>query len=293
MPLHGESRRDADAQDPGPLGRDPGPTLHALRRLFDAARRARAEDFGMQLAEVGTVTSVERSTVRLHGLSGTGYEEVLSFAGGATGVAMDLGEDDIGVVLLEGAGLVEAGSEVRRTGRVVSAPTGDALLARVVDPTGRPLDGRGPLGATTRVPAEKEAPPLLHRAQVRRPLHTGFKVVDALIPVGRGQRELILGDRQTGKTTLAIETIVNQRDQDVVCVYCAIGQRDAAVNRVIERLRSSGALEHTVVVVAGGDDPPGLQYVAPFAATSMAEHFVERGRDALVVYDDLGRHARA
>jgi F-type H+-transporting ATPase subunit alpha len=170
---------------------------------------------------------------------------------------------------------------------------GDGLLGRVIDPLGRPLDGGGPVAAAERLPIERPAPPIMDRAPVTVPLQTGLKVVDALIPIGRGQRELILGDRQTGKTAIAIDTILNQRDQDVVCVYCAIGQRASAVAKAVAILRENGALEYTVVVVTEGNDPPGLAYIAPYAATAIAESFVEAGRDVLIVYDDLTHHARA
>jgi F-type H+-transporting ATPase subunit alpha len=170
---------------------------------------------------------------------------------------------------------------------------GDALLGRVIDPLGRPLDGGGPVASTERLPVERPAAPIMDRAPVTVPLQTGLKVVDALIPIGRGQRELILGDRQTGKTAIAVDTILNQRDQNVVCVYCAIGQRASAVAKTVAVLRDKGAMEYTVVVMTEGNDPPGLTYIAPYAATSIAEHFMEHGRDVLIVYDDLTQHARA
>jgi F-type H+-transporting ATPase subunit alpha len=266
----------------------------ALRDVFEAARRAReAWAEGPRVAETGTVISVERGTALVSGLSEAGSEEVLRFSSGGLGMALNLDPVSIGAVLLDANLPVEAGEEVRRTGRLLSVPVGDHLLGRVVDPVGRPLDGGALISGTRDLPVERPAPSLLARAPVARPLHTGIKIVDALIPVGRGQRELILGDRQTGKTTLAVETIQNQARGDVVCVYCAMGQRDASVNRVIDSLRRSGMLASTVVVVAAGDDAPGLQFVAPFAATSIAEHFVQHGRDVLIVYDDLTRHAHA
>ncbi|MGA6925892.1 MAG: alternate F1F0 ATPase, F1 subunit alpha, partial [Desulfosarcina sp.] len=181
----------------------------------------------------------------------------------------------------------------RRTGRVMDVPVGDGLLGRVIDPLGRALDGHGPLAEARRLPIERPAPPIMDRAPVTVPLQTGIKVIDALIPIGRGQRELILGDRQTGKTTIAIDTILNQRGKDVVCVYCAIGQRGAAVAKAVATLRKKGAMDYTVLVVTEGDDPPGLAYIAPYAATSIAEYFMEAGRDVLIVYDDLTHHARA
>jgi F-type H+-transporting ATPase subunit alpha len=176
---------------------------------------------------------------------------------------------------------------------VVDVPVGDGLIGRIINPMGRPLDGKGPVLSGTRLPVESPAPHIMDRAPVTVPLQTGIKVIDALIPVGRGQRELILGDRQTGKTAIALDTILNQRDQNVLCVYCAIGQRASGVAKVIATLRESGALDYTIVVVTEGNDPPGLAYMAPYAATSIAEHFMEQGRDVLVVYDDLTHHARA
>ena len=222
-----------------------------------------------------------------------GFEELLEFPGGVFGIAFNVDEDEIGVVLLGDYWHLHAGDEVERTGRVMDVAVGDGLLGRVIDPLGRPLDGKGPVAAGERLPIERPAPAIMDRAPVTVPLQTGLKVIDALIPIGRGQRELILGDRQTGKTAIAIDTILNQRGQDVVCVYCAIGQRASAVAKAVATLREKGAMEYTVVVVTEGNDPPGLAYIAPYAATSIAEHFMEAGRDVLIVYDDLTQHARA
>jgi len=202
-------------------------------------------------------------------------------------------EDEIGVVLLGDYWDLHAGDEVTRTGRVMDVAVGDGLLGRVIDPLGRPLDGRGPVASDARLPIERAAPAIMDRAPVTVPLQTGLKVVDALIPIGRGQRELILGDRQTGKSAIAVDAILNQRGHNVLCVYCAIGQRASAVAKVVATLRETGALDYTVVVVTEGNDAPGLAYVAPYAATSIAEHFMEAGRDVLIVYDDLTHHARA
>jgi F-type H+-transporting ATPase subunit alpha len=188
---------------------------------------------------------------------------------------------------------LHAGDEVKRTGRVMDVAVGDGLLGRVIDPLGRPLDGKGPLASSKRLPIERPAPAIMDRAPVTVPLQTGLKVIDALIPVGRGQRELILGDRQTGKTAIAIDTIFNQRGKDVLCVYCAIGQRASAVAKVVANLKEKDAMDYTVLVVTEGNDPPGLAYIAPYAATSIAESFMEAGRDVLIVYDDLTHHARA
>jgi F-type H+-transporting ATPase subunit alpha len=271
-----------------------GPLTTLVRETFatigHAVATQRAE---LTAAEVGIVTGVASGIARVRGLPGARAEELLRFPGGVLGIAASLEVETIGVILLgESAGL-RAGDAVRRTGRVIDVPVGPTLLGRVVDAVGRPLDERGPVEAAERRPIERDAPAILDRAPVDVPLQTGLKVVDALIPVGRGQRELIVGDRQTGKTTVAVEAILNQRAGDVVSVYCAIGQRAASVARVVADLRSRDALRRSIVVVAGGDDPPGLQFVAPYAATAMAEFFMAQGQDTLVVYDDLTRHARA
>lgn len=243
--------------------------------------------------ETGTVVSVSTGIASVSGLSGAGYEELLKFKGGVFGIAFNLDEHEIGVVLLGDYGALHTGDEVQRTGRVMDVAVGEGLLGRVIDPLGRPLDGQGPITTSHRLPIERPAAPIMERAPVTVPLQTGLKVVDALIPVGRGQRELILGDRQTGKTTIAVDAIINQGGQNVLCVYCAIGQRAAAVAKTVATLQEKGAMAYTLVMVAEGDDPPGLAYIAPYAATSIAESFMEAGRDVLIVYDDLTQHARA
>jgi F-type H+-transporting ATPase subunit alpha len=243
--------------------------------------------------EVGTIISVATGIAKVSGLPSVGFEELVKFPGDVLGIAFNVDEDEIGVVLLGEYWHLHAGDEVERTARVMDVVIGDELLGRVIDPLGRPLDGKGPVATTKRLPIERPAAPIMDRAPVTVPLQTGLTVIDALIPIGRGQRELILGDRQTGKTAIAIDTILNQRGQDVVCVYCAIGQRASAVAKTIAVLREKGAMDHTIVVVTEGNDPPGLAYIAPYAATSIAEHFMEAGRDVLIVYDDLTQHARA
>ncbi|MEP7244529.1 MAG: alternate F1F0 ATPase, F1 subunit alpha [Gammaproteobacteria bacterium] len=243
--------------------------------------------------EVGTITSVATGVAKVAGLPGVGFDELIEFPGGVFGIAFNVDEDEIGVVLLGDYSQLHAGDQVLRTGRVMDIAVGEGLLGRIIDPLGRPMDGNGSIAATERLPIERPAPLIMDRAPVTVPLQTGLKVVDALIPVGRGQRELILGDRQTGKTAIAIDTILNQRNQNVVCVYCAIGQRASAVAKAVATLRERGAMDYTVVVVTEGNDAPGLAYIAPYAATSIAEHFMEAGRDVLVVYDDLTHHARA
>jgi len=255
----------------------------------------RLQAFQLQLVprEVGTVARVATGIARVHGLQQVGFEERLLFPGGLSGIAFNLDEDGVDVVLLGDFAHLHAGQEVQRTGRVMDVAVGDALLGRVIDPLGRPLDGLGRVANDQRLPIERPAAAIMDRAPVTEPLQTGLKVIDALIPIGRGQRELILGDRQTGKTAIAIDTIFNQRGKNVLCVYCAIGQRASAVAKAVARLREQGALEYTVVVVAEGNEAPGLAYIAPYAATSIAEHFMEAGRDVLIVYDDLTHHARA
>ena len=243
--------------------------------------------------EVGTVTSVATGIAKVSGLPGVGFDELVLFPGDVLGIAFNVDADEIGVVLLGEYQQLHAGDEVQRTGRVMDVAVGDALLGRVIDPLGRPLDGKGPVASSKRLPVERPAPPIMDRAAVTVPLQTGLMVIDALIPVGRGQRELILGDRQTGKTAIATDTIFNQRDRNVLCVYCAIGQRASAVAKTVASLRERGAMDYTVVVVSEGNDPPGLAYIAPYAATSIAESFMEAGRDVLIVYDDLVQHARS
>jgi F-type H+-transporting ATPase subunit alpha len=261
---------------------------------FGVLRRAR-EAFTPQLSvrEIGTITSVSTGIATVSGLRGAGFEELLQFPGDLYGIAFNLDEDEIGVVLLGDYAHLEAGDEVTRTGRVMDVGVGEALLGRVIDPLGRPLDELGPLACPQRLPIEREAKPIMDRVAVTVSLQTGIKVIDALVPIGRGQRELILGDRQTGKTAIAIDTILNQRDENVVCIYVAMGQRASAVAKAVADLRSRRAMPYTIVMVSEGSEAPGLTYIAPYAATSIAEHFMEAGRDVLIVYDDLTQHARA
>jgi F-type H+-transporting ATPase subunit alpha len=270
----------------------------SLQNVFDSAFAGISkvrEAFMPQLRprEVGAITTVSTGIARVAGLPGVGFEELVKFPGDVFGIAFNIDEDDIGVVLLGEYRLLHTGDEVERTGRVMDVAVGDGLLGRVIDPLGRPFDGNGPAVCTLRMPIERDATPIMDRAPVTMPLQTGIKVVDALIPIGRGQRELILGDRQTGKTAIAIDTILNQREQNMVCVYCAIGLRASAVAKVVGDLREKGAMDYTIVVVTEGNDPPGLTYIAPYVATSIAEHFMEQGRDVLIVYDDLTQHARS
>jgi len=268
-----------------------------MRQALEAVGKALGSEgrtgFSPRLQEVGEVQSVGPGVVQVSGLKGVQSEEILLFQGGVEGMAFNLDAREVGVILLDHGEGLSAGGEVRRTGRVLDTPVGPELLGRVVDARAKPLDNLGSIEAAERLPVERPAPEIMQRAPVTEPLQTGMKVVDAMIPIGRGQRELILGDRQTGKTALAIDTILNQRDKDVICIYCAVGKRSSAVARVIGSLREAGAMEYSLVMVATEEDPPGLQFFAPYAATSMGEYFMAQGRDVLVVYDDLTRHARA
>ena len=270
----------------------------SLRTIFEGAFAEMAqvrETFTPQLTprEVGIITSIATGIAKVSGLPGVGFEELVKFPGDLLGMAFNVDEGEIGVVLLGEYWHLNAGDEVERTGRVMDVAVGEGLLGRVIDPLGRPVDDNGPVPTSDRLPIERTAPHIMDRAPVTVPLQTGLKIIDALIPVGRGQRELILGDRQTGKTAIAIDTILNQRDQNVLCVYCAIGQRASAVAKSVATLREKGAMDYTVLVVTEGDAPPGLAYIAPYAATSIAESFMEAGRDVLIVYDDLTHHARS
>ncbi len=270
----------------------------SLQNVFDSAfaaishvREALAPQ--LVLREVGTITSLATGIAKVSGLPGAGSEEVLKFPGDLYGIAFNIDADEIGVVLLGDHWRLQAGDEVERRGHVMDVPVGDGLLGRVINPLGRPLDNAGAVISHARLPIERGAPPIMDRAPVTVPLQTGIKVIDALIPIGRGQRELIVGDRQTGKTAIALDAIVNQRGKNVTCIYCSIGQRASGVARVVAALRERGAMEYSVVVVSEGNDPPGLTYIAPYAATSIAEYFMQQGRDVLIVYDDLTNHARA
>ena len=262
----------------------------ALDRADEARRRYQPDT---RPVEVGTVVKVGEGTAIVRGLPHARSRELLRFAGGRYGVVFNLDPGEIGVILLDESGGIDAGDEVRRTDRVLDVPVGELLLGRVVDALGRPLDEEGRIRYAERWPVERPAPEIMDRGPVETPLQTGIKVVDALFPIGRGQRELIVGDRQTGKTAVAVDTIINQRETDVLCVYCVVGKEESAIAQLVAELEEHGALKYSVVVAANGDAPPGLQFVAPYAATTIAEFFRDEGRDVLVVYDDLTWHARA
>ena len=243
--------------------------------------------------EIGTVTSVGRDIARVSGLPNIRAEELVRFSGNYMGLVFNIDPEEIGVILLDPSENLQVGTEVHRTNRVLDVPVGEGLLGRVVDPMGRPLDGLGEIVTVKRLPVERPAPAVMDRAPVTVPLQTGIKVIDALIPIGRGQRELILGDRQTGKTAIAVDTIINQKETGIISIYCAVGKKSADVAKVIAELRDHGVMGACIVVVATGEDTPGLQFVAPYAATTMGEYFVEQGKDVLIIYDDLTSHARA
>lgn len=262
-------------------------TLSALGRSLEDYRPE------LKLEEIGTISFVGNGIVRIKGLPHVRAEELIRFPNDELGIAFNLDPEEVSVIMLDQSERIKAGQEVRRTGRVMDVPVGEELLGRVVDSTGRPLDEEEPIKASVRRPIEVEAPGIMDRAPVNVPLQTGILVVDAMIPVGRGQRELILGDRQTGKTAIALDAMINQRDKGVICVYCAVGQQRAAVARVIADLKNYDAMKNSIAVVATAEDPPGLNFIAPYAATTVAEFFMERGQDVLIVYDDLTRHARS
>jgi F-type H+-transporting ATPase subunit alpha len=274
-------------QEPRELGTLLDETVSVLEQVLNAYQP------GLKTREVGRVHSLGNGIALVEGLPGVRSEELIRFPGGLLGVAYNVDPTEVGVVLLGEVGELRAGAEARRTGRVLDVPVGEALLGRVVDALGRPLDNLEPIRTLERRPVEREAPAIMARAPVTVPLQTGLKVVDALVPIGRGQRELILGDRQTGKTAIVLDTLINQREREVICVYCAIGQRDSAVAQLIATLREKGVMDYCIVVVAPGEALPGLHFVAPYAATSMAEYFMEKGRDILIIYDNLTNHARS
>ncbi|MDP2789525.1 MAG: F0F1 ATP synthase subunit alpha [bacterium] len=244
-------------------------------------------------ATVGHVIDVGDGIARVEGLSNVKSSEKVTFASGATGVALNLEEDTVGIMILNGATDVTEGEEVRGTGQVMSVPVGDALIGRVVNPLGEPIDGKGAIKATDIFPVERVAPGVITRESVKQPVQTGIKAIDALIPIGRGQRELIIGDRQTGKTAIAIDTIINQKNSGVICIYVAIGQKASKIARIVAELEKHGAMNHTIIVLASAADPAALSFLAPYAGCAMGEYFMSKGKDSLVVYDDLSKHAWA
>ncbi len=260
-----------------------------------AILRSRIEQYDVEteLAEVGTVLQLGDGIARVYGLENAASSEMLEFEHGVTGLAFNLEEDNVGAALFGDWELVKEGEPVRRTGRVASVPVGDALIGRIVDPLGNPLDGQGPLETTETRPMEFKAPGVVARQPVKEPLQTGIKAIDSMTNVGRGQRELIIGDRSTGKTAILVDTILNQRGQDMICIYVAIGQKASTVAQVYERLRDAGAMEYTIIVTAPASEAAPIKWMAPFAGCAMGEYFLYNGRHALCMYDDLSKHADA
>jgi F-type H+/Na+-transporting ATPase subunit alpha len=247
----------------------------------------------VDVAEVGTVISVGDGIARVHGVEHAMAGETLEFPHGVFGIALNLDEDSVGVVLLGESTAIGEGDLVKRTGRIISVPVGDEMLGRVVNALGQPVDGKGPIGATRFAPIERIAPGVVDRHGVREPLQTGLKAIDAMIPIGRGQRELIIGDRQTGKTAVAVDTIINQRDTDVVCIYNAIGQKQSTIAQIVKTLEEADAMRYSIVVAAGASEPAPMLYISPYSACTMGEYFRDSGRHALCIYDDLSKHAQA
>ncbi len=250
-------------------------------------------DTKADVSGVGTIVEVGDGIAQVYGLSGAVASELLEFPGGVMGMAFNLEEETVGVLILGDYTGLKEGDQVKTTGRIVEVPVGDALIGRVVNPLGEPLDGKGPIDTTKVRPIERIAPGVIVRQPVDTPVQTGIKAIDSMIPVGRGQRELIIGDRQTGKTAIAVDTIINQNGGDLICIYVAIGQKQSTVSQVVAQLEEVGAMEHTIVVMATASDPAPLQFLAPYAGVTMGEEFMEAGRDALCVYDDLSKHAWA
>ncbi|WP_018923168.1 F0F1 ATP synthase subunit alpha [Salsuginibacillus kocurii] len=247
----------------------------------------------VESSEVGTVTTVGDGIARAHGLDNVMAGELLEFSNGVMGMAQNLEESNVGIVILGEFTDIREGDEVKRTGRIMEVPVGEELLGRVVNPLGQPLDGKGSVETTKSRPIESPAPGVMDRKSVHEPMQTGIKSIDSMIPIGRGQRELIVGDRQTGKTSIAVDTILNQKDEDVICIYVAIGQKESTVSGLVETLRQKGALDYTIVVSAGASDPAPLLFLAPYAGVSMGEEFMYNGKHVLVVYDDLTKQASA
>ena len=259
----------------------------------DLQRQIEGFEPELNISDIGTVTEAGDGIARVHGLANVKAQELVQFANGVIGTAFNLEKDSVGVIVMgDYQGIVE-GMTVRGTGRIASVPVGDALIGRVVNALGEPIDGKGPILTTGFRPIERIAPGVVQRQDVDTPVQTGIKSIDAMIPIGRGQRELIIGDRQTGKTALAIDAIINQKGKDLICIYVAIGQKKAAVARTVGILERNGAMDHTIVVASAADESAALQYIVPYSGTAIGEEFLETGRDALIIYDDLSKHAWA
>ena len=245
----------------------------------------------LEVEEVGTVIHVGDGVARVYGLNNCVYSELIEFPNGVFGMALNLEEDNVGCILFGSDTLVNEGDTVKRTGRVMSVPVGEGMLGRVVNPLGQPVDGKGDIQSDITKPIDIKAPGVIQRRPVKEPLQTGLKSIDSMVPIGRGQRELIIGDRQTGKTALAIDTIINQKNTDVICIYVAIGQKMSTVAKVVSSLEEAGAMDYSIVVVAGASDPAPMQYIAPFSGATIGEYYRDNGKHALIIYDDLSKHA--
>jgi len=256
--------------------------------------KQRIEEFerGVELAEEGIVTYVGDRIARVYGLDNVMYSELVEFPHGVYGMAFNLEEDSVGIVILGEDVYIKEGDRVKRTKRIVQVPVGESLIGRVVNPLGQPIDGMGPVEATEFAPVERLAPGVVDRQPVSEPVQTGLKAIDSMIPIGRGQRELIIGDRQTGKTAIAIDAIINQKDTDIYCIYVAIGQKRSQVAQIVEKLRQYGAMDYTIVVAATASEPAPLLYLAPYAGCAMGEWFRDQGKHALIIYDDLPNRLR-
>lgn len=253
----------------------------------------KGQDSQVELAETGSIITVGDGIARVHGLTNVAAGELLSFPGDVTGIALNLEEDNVGAVLMGEASNLKEGDIVKRTGRIAEVPVGEALVGRVVDALGKPIDGLGPIDAERYDRIEIKAPGIVKRKSVHEPLQTGLKAIDSMVPIGRGQRELIIGDRQTGKTAVALDTIINQKGKDVICIYVAIGQKRSSVAQVVEKLREHGALDHTIVVCASASEAAPLAFIAPYTGCTMGEYFMNKGKHAVIIYDDLSKHAVA
>ncbi|HEY0162430.1 MAG TPA: F0F1 ATP synthase subunit alpha, partial [Edaphobacter sp.] len=245
----------------------------------------------IQVDEVGTIISLGDGIARIHGLDKVMAGELIEFPHDVAGLAMNLDEDQVGAVLLGDYTVLKEGDQVKRTGRIMSVPVGDAMIGRVVNALGQPIDDKGPINTDQFLPVERLAPGVIARQSVREPMATGIKAIDTMIPIGRGQRELLIGDRQTGKTAIALDTIINSAKNDLICIYCAIGQKRSSVAQVVQTLEENGAMPYTIIVAATASEPAPMQYLAPFAATAIGEYFRDNGKHALVIYDDLSKHA--
>src|SRR5690242_11690807 len=246
---------------------------------------------GTEARNVGTVMSVTDGIVRIHGLADARYGEMIEFPGNVFGLALNLEQDSVGAVVLGEYKSIKEGDTVKTTGRILEVPVGPELLGRVVDALGNPVDGKGPINAKATAPIERVAPGVIYRKSVSQPVQTGYKSVDSMVPIGRGQRELIIGDRQTGKTAMAIDTIINQKDSGIKCIYVAVGQKQSSIANVVRKLEEHDAMKHTIIVAASASTPASMQYLAPYSGCTMGEYFRDRGEDALIVFDDLSKQA--